>query len=111
VAWDFDAQTDNHDQSHGKVWLLVDGERHLIADDPIGGYRVVEQRDYIQSQIPNDAVSACTAWWAGLGDDMYVMVNADCIEVFRREYGETSPGIPAYTLFRRIPIRQTATPR
>ena len=70
IAWDFDVRLDDHDQPQGKVWLLVDRERHLLTDNPIAGYRIVARSDYEQSQIPTGAVSACTAWYAGLGEDI-----------------------------------------
>jgi hypothetical protein len=104
VAWWFDVQLDGHDQPHGKVWLVVNGEGHLITNDPIGGYRIVASADYGQRQIPNNAALACTAWWAGFGEDMYVQVKADHVSIFRREYDETFPAIPPYLLFKTISV-------
>jgi hypothetical protein len=39
---------------------------------------------------------------------MYATVDADHVMVFRREYGEAGPGIPAYSLFMTIPAHRTA---
>lgn len=108
IAWQFDLHLGHYDQPSGRVWLVVDGKRHLIADDPIGGYRVLSPSEYEQQQIPRDAELACTAWWAGVGEDMYVRAEQDRLLVFRREYGETVPEIPPYTLFRTIPVRRTS---
>lgn len=87
---------------------MVDGERHLITDDPIGGYRVVDRAEYPEIKIPSDAVSACSSWWAGVGEDIYVRVVSDRVLVFRREYGETSPDIRPYSLFRTIQVHTAA---
>src|SRR6185503_15139931 len=89
IAWDINIQLDDHDQPSGKIWLAVGGERHLITDDPIGGYGVLSRAEYEQHQIPSDAILARSSWWAGVGEDMYVRVEQDCILVFRREFGET----------------------
>ena len=106
VVWQFDVHLDDHDQPTGKVWLVVEGKRHLITNDPIGGYWIIAQADFAQQKIPGDAVSACSGWYGGVGEDMYVRVTRDRILVFRREYGETSPEIPPYTLFKTISVRR-----
>ncbi len=108
ISWDFDVHHGVRDEPRGKVWLVVDGQRNMITDDPIGGYRIIAPKDYAQKQVPSNAVLACTAWWAGCGEDMYVRVELNRALVFRREYGETFPEIPAYTLFKTIPIQKTA---
>jgi hypothetical protein len=104
ITWQFNIHLDNRDQPGGKVWLVVDGERHLITNDPIGGYWIVPKSEYGDRQIPSDALSACTGWWAGSGEDMYVRVVAGRVLVFRREDGETLPEAPPYTLFKTLSV-------
>ena len=108
ISWNFDVHQDERDQPRGKVWLVVDGQRHMITDDPIGGYRIIAPKDYPQKQVPSNAVLACTAWWAGSGEDIYVRVESNRALVFRREYGETLSEVPPYSLFRTIPIQKKA---
>ena len=107
-SWDFDVHRDIRDKQRGKVWLIVDGKRYMITDDPIGRYRIISPEDYAQKQVPSNAVLACTSWWAGCGEDMYVEVESNHVMVFRREYSETITDIPAYTLFRAFPIKKRA---
>jgi hypothetical protein len=108
ISWNFDVHHDERDQPRGKVWLDVDGQRHMITDDPIGGYRILARKSYPQKQVPSNAVLACSAWWAGCGEDMYVRIESNSALVFRRQYGETLREIPPYSLFRSIPIQETA---
>jgi hypothetical protein len=108
TAWQFDLHNDVRDQTSGKVWLLVNGKRHLITENPVGGYRIVAPSEYERMRIPSDAVSACASWRAGAGEDMYVRVEPDRILVFRRGYGETDIGIPSYSLLLTIPVLRTA---
>lgn len=109
IAWQFDPHNVARDHTGGKVSLVVDGERHLITDDPVGEYRIVTLSEYKRLHIPNDAVSACSSWWAGVGEEYYVKAEPDRILVFRREYGETLPKVPPYSLFRTIPVRRTVS--
>lgn len=106
ISWNFDVHHDERDQPRGKVWLVVDGQRHMITDDPMGGYEIIAPKDYPKKQVPSDAVVACTAWWAGSGEDMYVRIESNRALVFRRESGESPFGIPPYSLFRTIPIQR-----
>jgi hypothetical protein len=111
INWKFDVWHDERDQPRGKVWLLVDGQRHLITNDPVGGYRIIGKKEYPQVGVPRTAVLACTAWSAGIGEDMYVRVEANRVLVYRREYGETLSGMPPYSLLRTIPIQANQPPQ
>jgi hypothetical protein len=61
----------------GKVWLVVDGRPLLISEDPFGEYIPIERADYVSRGVPNDAVIACASWWAGFGENLYLIRETD----------------------------------
>ncbi len=104
VIWDFETGADGKGTINGKVWLLIDGQRHLVQDRPLmDNYQVLKRSDYARNNIPGDAVSACTAVGPGGSEVMYVKVDAERVMVFRRRVGEAVPGVPPYLLFKTIP--------
>lgn len=95
---------DDRDIPRGKIWLVANGKRYLLTDDPIGACSITKRSEYKQRQIPKHALSAYSAWWAGCGEDVYVIFESGRLLVFRRQYsdGEGRPEIPPYSLFKTI---------
>ena len=103
VVWDFEVNAAGKSMVQGKIWLIVDGKRHLVNDRPVlEEYRVLERPEYARNDIPKDALSACAGRGAVGTESMYVKADAGHVLVFRRWLGEAVPGVPAYSLFKTI---------
>lgn len=95
VEWLFDIKMDKDDNPTGKVYLLVGGRKILIRPQAIGQYHVLERTEYKSSDVPASAVAACSAWWAGSGEDMYVLRRKNQLVVFIR-YLDEGVDVSAY---------------
>ena len=47
-----------------------------------------ETESYESMNIPNDAIWACTCWWAGAGENFYAKKNGDKVEFYGKEVYE-----------------------
>ena len=105
VSWAFNiTHTDADGTPHTRVSLRIGARRVLIAPDIEEQFSLVPRQEYKERRIPSAAVAACTGWWAGQGDDFYVIRRHGHWEAFRRELDEQA-AIPAYRLIRIIPLR------
>lgn len=95
VEWVFDIKMDKDDNPTGKVYLLVNGRKTLIRPGVIGQYSVLERTDYKSHDVPTTAIAACSGWWAGQGEDMYVIRRNRQLIVFIR-YLDEGTDVPAY---------------
>lgn len=103
VSWDFEKADDGKSMVNGKVWLLVDGKRHLVEDRPlVDKFEVLNRSEYARNDIPKDALLACSGEGPVGWEAMYVRADAKHVMVFRRWLGEAVPGIPPYSLFKTI---------
>lgn len=104
VEWLFDIKMDNSDNTpRGKVYLMVGNRKVLIRPDVVGEYHVIERADYKSSKVPASAITACGGWWAGQGEDLYVIRRKRQLVVFIRYLDEGAP-VPAYRRLKIIPL-------
>lgn len=103
LTWVFDIHQDEQLIPHGKVHLRVGTKRVLI--EPKAGFlfQPVTRPDYKYHQVPASALTACTGWFAGGGEDIYVIQRRNTLRVYRRYLDEES-GIFPYKLIRTIPL-------
>jgi hypothetical protein len=95
VSWLFNIRNDKDGNPQGKVFLLVGGRKVLILPDAAAQYSVLDRTDYKSHDVPDTAVTACTGWWAGQGEDMYVLRRKRQLVVFIR-YLDEGVSVPAY---------------
>lgn len=85
------------------VSLTVHGRRFLIRSNVVGKFRNLERSEYAEHQVPGAAVAAGTGWWAGQGEDIYVVRRGNQLVVYVRELDE-SAGASKYRRRRVIPL-------
>ena len=94
VAWQFDTRSRKDLAPQTDVFLRVDGRRVLILQNAEEPFQEVERQDYKSRTIPAQAIAACAGWWAGQGDELYVVRRAHSLVVFRKEEDEQAPVFP-----------------
>lgn len=103
VTWQFDIQKDNYGNPQGKVFLVADGRKVLIRPKATAEYSVLDRADYQSKDVPAAAITASTGWWAGQGEDMYVIRRKNQLIVFIR-YLDEGTSIPPYKRLKVVPL-------
>jgi hypothetical protein len=102
VTWLFDIK-ENEGTPQGKVYLQVGDRKVLLLPDTAGNYSVLERADYRSHGVPAQAITASTGWWAGQGEDLYVIRRGNQLIVFIRDLDE-SARVGAYRRLKVIPL-------
>ncbi len=104
ASWKFDLTiAEDSDTPRGKVHLLVGSRKVLIFSDAIGVFSVIERADYKSKGVPATALAACSGWWAGQGQDLYVVRRRKQLIVYIRDLDEQAE-IPPYRQLKVIPL-------
>lgn len=89
LAWEFtNLGTDMYDTPITMVYLIVNGTLHEIQKIEFGFWEV-KKESYADYYIPNEALTACSGWWAGAGIDLWVTMKESKLIITSREKGET----------------------
>ncbi len=103
LAWVFDTHEDKQLIPQSKVFLKIGTRRQLILSKAQAGFRTLSRADYKDYKIPKAALTACSGWFAGGGEDLYVTRRKDRLRVYRRWTDEQAPEFP-YKLIRIITL-------
>ena len=103
VTWVFDIKEDKEATPRGKVSLSVNGKQTVILAEAVGNYAVIESATYKDKKIPAKALTACGGWWAGSGEDFYVLGEKGKLTVYQRTVDEQG-GNGKYKLVKTIPL-------
>jgi hypothetical protein len=81
-AWEFVSIEDDMGVPRTTIYLLVDGKKHEIGKGT-GNFNELEKAFFNNSQyqIPKEALSACTGFWAGLGHQICVIQKGNILEI------------------------------
>lgn len=100
VRWVFDIKRDKNENPSGSVYLQVGGKRHHILAAS-SAFEVVPRDRYKDYKIPAYAIAACAGWWAGAGDDLYVVRRGRQLDVYWRSLDEQA-NTPPYKRIKSI---------
>ena len=103
LAWVFDTHPDKELVPRGKVFLKVGSKRIVIEPKAQAEFRTLSRADYKEYKVPASALTACSGWFAGGGEDMYVVAYKKSLRVYRRWTDEQAPEFH-YTLIRTIAL-------
>jgi len=90
ATWAFDTHEDRNGNPRTNVFLVVGGRRVLIQRNVVAQFNVVPPGDYRSHGVPATAIAACQGWWAGAGEDLYVIRRGRQLIVFVRDIDEGS---------------------
>lgn len=103
LTWVFDTHEDKELIPQTKVYLKVGTQRVLILSKAQAGFRTLSRTDYKVYKIPAAALTACSGWFAGGGQDMYVIPHKKSLRVYRRWTDEQAPEFQ-YKRIRTLPL-------
>lgn len=104
VKWTFDIKEDGSGTPRGKVYLMVGARKIVIRPRAIGDYHEMDRADYKSKRVPAFAITASSAWWAGQGEDLYVIRRGRQLIVYSRQLAEETPPNPRYRRLKIIPL-------
>jgi hypothetical protein len=103
ATWTFDKHEDSNGNPKTNVFLIVGGRRVLVRRNVTAQFTSIAPEDYRSHGVPASAIAACQGWWAGAGEDLYVIRKNRQLIVFIRYLDEGSaPG-----RFRRLKVIQS----
>ena len=88
----------------GWIGLRVGSRIIHLLDHPRSGCEPVERSRYESYGIPPNALTAAAGWYAGSGEQFYVVLRGSSLVVHHRTEDE-GVDIPPYTILKRIPLR------
>lgn len=100
----FQTRRDPQTNPHTDVFLRVGGRRVLVMRQAPDEFHIAAKTEYKTIGIPAQALTACTGWWAGAGDSLYVVRRGHSLIVYRREADEQAPDLP-WKRLKVIPLR------
>src|SRR5436309_15272265 len=87
VTWAFDTHEDRDGTPRTKVFLIV-GARRVLVTEPTANFSVLERKDFKGHAVAAAALTACNGWWAGAGEDLYVIRRGRSLVVYSRALDE-----------------------
>ncbi|MBS0661184.1 MAG: hypothetical protein JSR82_23445 [Verrucomicrobia bacterium] len=100
-TWVFDIKEDAEGTPRGSVSLSVQGRKVVLFTNAIGNYSEVERSEYRRKRIPAKALTACSGWWAGSGEDVYVVRSKGQLSVYKATV-DSQGGAGRFRLIRTI---------
>ena len=94
LAWVFHMRRDSQLIPHTDVFLRVGTRQVLVMHQAEEEFHAVAKADYKNSSIPASALAACSGWWVGAGDNLYVLRRGRSLIVYRKELDEEAPDLP-----------------
>lgn len=85
------------------IKVRSEGKEYLV-DEIAGSATIVDKFEFKQMEIPEDAISACGAWWAGGGDYFYLKVVANQLVIYAGWLDEMAPELNGYNWEERMRI-------
>lgn len=104
VTWSFDLRYDRFSIPHCNVFLRVNGKRFPVLRGTTSEFHVVGRQEYKDHDVPPQAITACTGWFGGQGNELYVVRRGEKLIVFDRALDEQED-VPPYKYLRTIPLR------
>jgi predicted small secreted protein len=90
VVWLFDTHEDRDGNPRTKVFLVI-GERRVLLTETAANFSVLDRKDFKGHAVPAAAITACSGWWAGAGEDLYVIRRNGSLIVYSRDLDEQAP--------------------
>jgi len=67
---------------------LVINEQKIYISTTEYDYQILEEGKNKENDVPEDALTACRGWWAGWGEDYWVLKKGKELHVIKRYIGE-----------------------
>ena len=94
VAWVFQMHRDKSGTPSTDVFLRVGGKQTLVMRQAQEEFEALPRSSYKDHAVPAQALAACAGWFAGAGDDLYVIRRGRSLVVYRKQQDEQAPDFP-----------------
>ena len=88
---------------HTDVFLPVGTRQVCVLHQTSEDFHTLLKADYQNNGIPSRALLACAGWFAGAGENLYVIRRGRALVVYRKELDEQAPDFP-WKRFKVIPL-------
>jgi len=105
VRFEFETRRDKSDIPHSRVFLRVNGRRSLVFSSE-AEFQSLLRSQWKEYGVPSRALAACTSWFGGAGDKLYVVRRGAHLQVFRQEMDEESGPFP-WKRWKTLPLAAT----
>lgn len=86
---------------HSRVFVNANGKRTLVFSYD-EGFQTMSRDEFADQHVPREALAACFGWWAGAGDNLYVVRRGARLDVFRQQLDEGTEKPMPYRLIKSI---------
>ncbi len=93
VSFEFEVKLDKTETPHSRVFVRANGKRTLVLS-ATEGFTHLGRAQFASHKVPREALVACTGWWAGAGDNLYVVKRGARLDVYRQEMDEQAETLP-----------------
>ena len=94
LHWVFQMHRDAQTNPYTDVFLRVGSRKVRIMQQAQEEFEVVPRSSYKDHAVPAHALAACAGWWAGAGDNLYVVRRGRSLVVYRKQLDEQAPDFP-----------------
>jgi hypothetical protein len=105
LAWWFDIAEDETGTPSGSVHLMARGQKVTVTREAVGGYQVIPREEFTDRKIPKIALAACSSWWAGAGEEIFIVRESSKLLVYKRLIEEGLEPSPPFRLHQTIPLK------
>jgi len=106
LEWRF-KMTTTHDGNYTPtttVFLRINNNMEFVIEPKArAAFHVLQPKDFETSGVPKRALTACSGWFAGGGEDYYATYDGKRVLVYHRSLDELQK-IERYKLIRRLPV-------
>ena len=93
VSFEFKVKLDKTETPHSRVFVRANGKRTLVLS-ATEGFRSLKRSEFASHEVPREALAACSGWWAGAGDNLYVVRRGARLDVYQQEVDSQAPEFP-----------------
>ena len=104
LRWVFEPHPDKQLTPHTGVFLMIGTRRVMIERAAEANFQLTKPDEYHDQRIPRSALTACVGWWAGGGENLYVVCQGRRLVVYRCDVDEQEAGPQPYRRLLSIPL-------
>jgi len=104
LSWAFESYEDAEFITRTKIYLIQNENKNFIAEAE-GNFSEVSRNLYAQELIPDDAIIACSGFWAGLQKTFYVVLKNKQLEIYEGQFDSEGDAPRTFSKFNVLEIR------
>lgn len=70
--WEFETSQDENFNPRTTIYILIENFKIKLVENAPGGFEPIQTKQYEMESIPKTAITACSGFWAGLFQVLYI---------------------------------------